>query len=87
MPLPLLLSNIISPLAEHPNQTSRRNDYWPCQTPAPRGRLKQQPLAHEMAPCDGVGPDCDLVELGVGYIVGSVETDDGGHDGPNTKDS
>ncbi len=87
MPNPLLLRNIIAPLAEQPNQTSGRDEYWPCQSPAPRRRLEYQPLAHEMDPCDSVGANCELVELGIGYVVGSVETDDGRHDSPGTEDS
>ena len=85
MPIPSLLNNVIAPLAEHPNQSPGRNEDWPCQTPAPRGSLEEQPLAHEMTPCDSVGPNCKLVELGVGYVVGSVEADDGGYDGPGTE--
>lgn len=87
MSMPLLLNNIIAPLTEHPNQTSGRNEYWPSQASAPDGSLEYHPLAHEMKPCDGIGPNCELVELGIGDIVGSVETDDGGDDGPGTEES
>ncbi len=82
----LLLLNIIAPRAEHPNQTSGGNEYWPSQAPTPRHRLEQHPLAHEMNPCDGVSPDCELVDLGIGYVVGGVKTDDGRDDGPGTED-
>ena len=82
----LLLLNIIAPLAEHPNQTSGGNEHWPSQTLTPRHRLEQHPFAHEMSPCDGVSPDCELVDLGIGYVVCSVETDDGRDDGPGTED-
>ena len=83
----LLSGNIEAPLTEHPNQASSRDEYWPCQTPTPRHRLEDHPLAHKVSPCDGVGPNCELVYLGIGNIVGSVETDHGRDDSPGTEDS
>lgn len=84
---PTLLTNIVTPLAKHPDQTSGRNNNWPCQTPTPRRRFEEQPLAHEMSPCNSIGAHCELVDLGIGYVVGSIETDDGRDDGPGTEDS
>ena len=78
--------NIIAPLTEHPNQTPRRNERGPRQTPSPRRGLKNDPLAHEMGPCDGVGPNGELIDLGIGDVVGGVETDDGRDDGPGTEE-
>ena len=83
--MPLLL-NIIAPLTEHPNQTPRRNERRPRQTPPPRRSLKKHPLAHEMDPCDGIRPNRELVDLGIGDVVGGVETDNGRDDGPGTEE-
>ena len=86
MSSPCLLNHIIAPLAKHPDQTASRNEDWPCQTPAPRRGLEHKPLGHEMSPCDSIGAYCELVELRIGYVIGSVETDDGRDNSPSTKD-
>ena len=81
-----ILLNIKAPLAQHPNQTAGGNEHWPCHTPPPRHRLEHEPLAHEMKPCDGVGANGELVDLRVGNVVSSVETDDGRDNGPGAED-
>ena len=39
-----------------------------------------------MNPCDGIGPNRELVDLGIGDVVGCVETDDSRDDGPGTEE-
>ena len=39
-----------------------------------------------MHKCDCVCPDCELIDLRIGYIVCGVETDDGRNDGPGAEE-
>ena len=39
-----------------------------------------------MGPCDRIGPNRELIDLGIGDVVGGVETDDGRDDGPGTEE-
>lgn len=79
------IPSIQPPLRNHPSDANRANHQRPRQSrPHPR-TPKHQPLAHEMHPRNNVTPQRQIVHCWVRNVVGRVQTDQRGEEGPGAE--
>lgn len=80
-------TNIPSPLSHHPCQSSRTDKHGSRQARPPSSGAEHQPLGRKMSQRDSIRPQRQLVHQRIRDVVGSVQTNDGGEEGPGAKGS